>query len=468
LICVSNDGAGCTTIGNTGTSSGGAEEVGGTSVATPEMAGVMALINQKIGAPQGNPNSELYTLATKQTYASCKAESVTTSGSCYFNDIDQGTITMPCATSTSVVEGGAAYDSNSGYWVLTQPSGVQQASPDCTALNSGDVVGTLTSSGTTPGYSATTGYDLATGLGSLNIANVLGGWTAVAVGAQSATVTVGLNGVTTISASQSLPVSVTVTGSSGTPTGDVTLTASTGEYSSTQTLSGGTASFTIPANTFASAGAVTLTATYSGDSTYASSSGTASFTVTGGTGPTGTFTLAAITNPASISPGSTASATATVTASGGYAGTVTLNCRLTTSPGGAVNLPSCSPSGTISLSASATSGTATLNVTTTPITTSQLRKPDSGNGMFGAGGAVLALLVFLGIPARRRSWRAMLGMVVLLVTLASMSACGGGSVSTTTIPGTTAGTYTFTVTPSGAPVPSGAAPTSQTFNVTVN
>ena len=30
------------------------------------VAGVMALINQKAGSPQGNPNSELYVLAGKQ------------------------------------------------------------------------------------------------------------------------------------------------------------------------------------------------------------------------------------------------------------------------------------------------------------------------------------------------------------------------------------------------------------------
>jgi len=461
LICVANDGAGCTTIGNTGGSStGGAEEVGGTSVATPEMAGVMALINQKIGQPQGNPNSELYTLAGKQTYSSCKAESVTNSSSCFFNDIDQGTISMPCATSTSVVEGGAAYDPNTGYWNLTQTSGVQQASPDCIALNSGDVVGTLS------GYSAAAGYDLATGLGSLNISNVLGGWTAASVGTQTATVTLDLNGVTSIKSSQSLPVTVNVTGSGANPTGDVTLSASQSGYISTQSLTAGSASFTIPANTFTTAGTVTLTAAYSGDSTYAGSTGTAAFSVTGGTSSSGSFTLAAIASPASISPGATASATATVTASGGYAGTVTLNCALTSQPSGAVNLPSCSPSGTIALSATTTSGTATLSVTTTPITTSQLLNPAGSKGLFGAGGAVLAFLVFLGIPARRRGWRAILGMVVLLVTLASLSACGGG-ISTTTIPGTTAGTYTFTVTATGAPTISPAAAT-QTFNVTVN
>ena len=73
------------------------QEVGGTSVATPAMAGVMALINQKAGAAQGSPNAELYALAVQQSYSNCSAESVkTNSASCYFNDIDTGTNAMPC------------------------------------------------------------------------------------------------------------------------------------------------------------------------------------------------------------------------------------------------------------------------------------------------------------------------------------------------------------------------------------
>ena len=64
-----------------------------TSVATPAMAGVMALINQKTGSIQGNPNAEFYKLAAKQTYSNCSAESVTNSSSCYFNDIDAGSFT---------------------------------------------------------------------------------------------------------------------------------------------------------------------------------------------------------------------------------------------------------------------------------------------------------------------------------------------------------------------------------------
>ncbi len=473
LVCVTQDGATCTSIADTecfnaGTCTTGAEEIGGTSVATPEMAGVMALINQKAGAAQGNPNSALYAIAAKQTYASCSAESGSTSNGCYFNDVDQGTNAQPCAVSgLDVVEGGAIYEGGGNWGQSTGALG--QASPNCSIINSGDVIGTLA------GYSAATGYDLASGLGSLNITNVVdasGAWTATA-GTKTATAAINLGGVTSITASQSLSVTVTVSGTSGTPTGNVTLSASANGYSSTQTLSGGTATFTIPANTFTSNGTVTLTAYYSGDGNYAAStSSTATFTVTGGTAPpTGTFALAAITSPAAIAPGSTASATATVSSSNGYAGTVTLSCALMTEPSGATNLPSCSPTGTITLSGTATSGNTTLSVTTTPSTveTSRIAPADS-KGLFGAGGgALLALLVFFGIPAHRRSWRAMLGMVALLVTLGSLAACGGGGggTTTTTIPGTTAGTYTFTVTPQGNPAPTSAAAT-QTFTVTVN
>jgi subtilase family serine protease len=470
LVCVTQDGATCTDITATSTNAlGGAEEVGGTSVATPEMAGVMALINENAGAPQGNPNAVLYSLAAKQTYSECSAEGPPSS-SCYFNSVDQGTNAQPCAVSALDLEGGAIFEN--GGWE-PGPTEAAMPSPNCSIINSGDVIGTLA------GYAAATGYNQANGLGSLNVANVInaGVWTATA-GTKAATVAISLGAVTTISESQSLNVTVTVSGASGTPAGTVALTATnTSEYSSEQTLSaGGTATFTIPANTFTSTGTATLTAIYSGSSTYATSSNTASIVITAGTAPpTGTFTLAAITSPAAIAPGATASATATVSSSNGYAGTVTLSCALTAEPAGATNLPSCSPTGTITLSATATSGNTTLSVTTTPATVSALElpnpalpKPARGNGLLGTGGAVLALLFFFGIPTRRRSWRAMLGMVALLVTLGSLAACGGGGGTTkTTIPGTTAGTYTFTVTPQGSPAPTSAAAT-QTFTVTVN
>src|ERR1019366_8430172 len=70
---------------------------------------------------------------------------------------------------------------------------------------------------------------------------------------------------------------------------------------------------------------------------------------------------------------------------------------------------------------------------------------------YAAGSAALACILLFGIPARRRSWRTMLGMLVFLVSLTGgVLACGGGGGSTggggTSNPGTTAGTYTVTIT----------------------
>jgi len=93
----------------------------------------------------------------------------------------------------------------------------------------------------------------------------------------------------------------------------------------------------------------------------------------------------------------------------------------------------------------------------------------NGRGLFGAGGgAVLAFLVFLGIPARRRSWRSMLGLLVLMTALGSLAACGGGGGGGGGggNPGTMAGTYTFTVTGTGNPTVT--PPPTATFTVTVN
>jgi multidrug efflux pump subunit AcrA (membrane-fusion protein) len=88
-----------------------------------------------------------------------------------------------------------------------------------------------------------------------------------------------------------------------------------------------------------------------------------------------------------------------------------------------------------------------------------------------AGGAALACLLLFGIPARRRKWRAMLGMVALLAVLVGgIVACGGGSGSTSnnnpSNPGTTAGSYTVTVT--GTDTATGKIAASTSVNLTVN
>ncbi|MGA3263637.1 MAG: kelch repeat-containing protein [Terracidiphilus sp.] len=190
---------------------------------------------------------------------------------------------------------------------------------------------------------------------------------------------------------------------------------------------------------------------------------------------TATFTVsAAAASPASIAPGATASSTVTVSTTTGYAGTVTLTCALTQSPSGATDPPTCSGgSSTVTLSTTTTSGTATVTVSTTAPSSSSAfttPRPGNGKGWGGAGGgAVLALLILLGIPARRRIWRSMLGAVALMAVLGGLAGCGdfweAPNSGTSSTGGTTAGTYTFTVTGTGNPAVT-PAPTS-TFTVTV-
>ncbi len=301
-----------------------ASEVGGTSASTPAMAGVMALINQKAGAAQGNPNAELYKLAVQQTYSSCSAETIaknpTAANNCYFYDIDTGTNSMPCD-----------YGADIGI------------SPNCTATEVvggyADDVGILTLPGVTPptpGYNATAGYDMATGLGSLNVYNVVEAWPA-AVGQATATVTV------TAPASQSstntMVVSGIAAGISGgpetpkgvpvPPTGTVTVTmAETGSATHTQTQTAlsitGSYSYSVPANSL-SAGTYTLTATYNGDAVYSAATSTpATVTVTTPTLLTPTVTV----TPASATLNSNATLSVPVTVTGSGAtptGTVTLS-----------------------------------------------------------------------------------------------------------------------------------------------
>ena len=528
-------------------------EVGGTSVATPAMAGVMGLIDEKVGAAQGNANAELYALAAKQTYSNCSAErgagAPVTSSSCLFNDIDTGTNAMACDFDAFV----------------------STPSPNCTVMTSTDEVGIL------PGYSGAAGYDQATGLGSLNVANVVNAWTAVAPGTLAATVTV-TPAPTTLPISEILPVTVSVQGpktavtSNGTavvPTGTVTLTAgtytsqadalsSTGNFvfevpadalsvgtnsvtasysgdvnyggatgmasetgtaaalltpvvtvtpassgvtsgaslsvavsvtgsgtaaptgtvtlvgggytSGPETLSNGTFTFTIPANTLTN-GTLTLTLTYFGDLNYISATNTAMVTV-----GESTFTLTP-TMPAAIAPGASATSTITATAVAGYTGTVTLTCQeeADASPSTGDGASCTIPTAAVAMGATAVATVSTTAASTT--TTARLAQPHiggKGRGWEGAAsGAVLAMLLLFGIPARRRSWQSMVGGLALMMALGTLAACGGGGntaatnpmPTTTTDPGTSAGTYTFTVVATGNP---SVAPTVQTtFTVTV-
>jgi hypothetical protein len=246
----------------------------------------------------------------------------------------------------------------------------------------------------------------------------------------------------TITNEQTDTVSIAVGGASGqpTPTGTVTLTS--GAYSAQQTLANGAANITVPAGALSS-GANTLTATYSGDGTFAGSSGNASVTVT--------QVVISAPAPAAVSPGGSTTSNVTLSAGSTYSGTMNMSCTLVSSPTNAQSLPTCSLSPASVTIATGGNGASVLTVQTTAASNTALLRPTRVRLLgLGGGGTILAGLLLLGIPARRRRWMA---MIVLLwaVVAAGAIGCGGGGESNSgsggsSIPATTAGTYTFKVT----------------------
>jgi len=135
---------------------------GGTSFATPAFAGIMALIGQYTGSAQGNANYELYTLAGDQ-YGTSTAPNTEALGAC---NAGQGNQASPTCLFYDVTMGDTAVPCQTG-------------SLNCYTVRAGDAQGVLSTSSTSmaPAYQAGSGWDFATGLGSVNIGNLVKGWT---------------------------------------------------------------------------------------------------------------------------------------------------------------------------------------------------------------------------------------------------------------------------------------------------
>jgi hypothetical protein len=389
------------------------------------------------------------------------------------------TVTIPLTPSITVTPASNTINTAASLSVTVTVAGSSGTTPTGTVTLSGggytSAAVTLVNGSATiviPANSLTVGNDTLTASysGDANYASASGSTPAsspvtVTPALIAATVTASPATLTTDTGS-TLSVPVTVTGAGVTPTGTVTLSGG-GYTSSAATLVDGSYTFTIPSNSL-SAGADTLTATYSGDSVYLAGAGTASVTVT-----QSAYSLAA-TAPAAVTAGSPATSTVTVSTTTAYSGTVTLSCALTKSPSGATNLPTCAASTqSVTLTGASASATATVTVTSVAATTAMASPVNDGkqNGwMRVGGGTVLAFILFLGIPSRRHGWRAMLGVLLLMTAIGTLSGCGGSSSSNSGKgsgkAGTTAGSYTFTVTGTGTPAEA-PAPTT-TFTLTIN
>jgi subtilase family serine protease len=125
---------------------------GGTSFASPIWAGFQALVNQKAGGLQGNPNSVYYSLASTE-YGSSGSTSCNSSegnkvgSSCIFYDVTQGDMDVNCTGKV-----------------------------DCFLPSGRNGVLSTSSSADDPAYKTTTGWDFATGIGTVNVANLVNNW----------------------------------------------------------------------------------------------------------------------------------------------------------------------------------------------------------------------------------------------------------------------------------------------------
>jgi hypothetical protein len=231
----------CTSLGGTPCQINAQQEVvgltlvGGTSLSTPAMAGILALIEQKNGALQGQINYILYPLAQAQGN-SCNSSTQTNPAaqtSCVFYDVTTGTNEVPCAG----------------------------ASPGCSSTQN-------TVNGFTTGQTAGQGYDLVTGLGSVNATNLAMAWkNSTLVPSQTAVATsstafvhgtpVTLNGT------------VASTSGSGSPTGSVSIkTDLYGDPQQTLALTSGAFSGSVSA---LPGGQYNMRAYYAGDPTFSPS-----------------------------------------------------------------------------------------------------------------------------------------------------------------------------------------------------
>jgi len=250
IICQSDQdptgGSGCDLATSPTSPNHNFQAVGGTSAPTPAFAAIMALVNQQTNQRQGNANPVLYALAAKAGSSCTSNASAVTNATCVFYDIAKGNNSVAC-------QGGTPNCSNKS-----------------TTANQFGILTTATG-GSTPAFNATAGYDLATGLGSINVANLLSAWAAVANRTSSATT---LTSTTTFPITHGTNATFTVSVAPTTATGDVSLIASPPGAPIMQVAVGPftliNGSVTFPTNLLPG-GTYPVLAHYAGDATFGSS-----------------------------------------------------------------------------------------------------------------------------------------------------------------------------------------------------
>ncbi|MGA7080541.1 MAG: protease pro-enzyme activation domain-containing protein [Terriglobales bacterium] len=398
-----NGGAPCT--GAPDNWSGG----GGTSFSSPIMAGIQALVNQNARGPQGNPNPIYYQLAATEYGAGGDTSCNSTLGngvasSCIFYDVTLGDMDINCTGTND------CYLPSGTYGVLSTSDGSYL-----------------------PAYGTQTGWDFATGIGTVNAANLVNGWPA-ALSATTTTVASSQNPQTQ-GVSVTFTATVTTLGSN-TPTGTVTFyDGNTSIGTGSLTALNATQATATLATSALPVGSNSITAGYGGDSNNAQSTSLALNQVINGTfsfASTGASSLTVLAGQTTSTTGSYAFL-ATPTSAGTFGATVTFACGFApTDP--TLTTSSCTFSPT-SIAAGAGATTVTMTITS--------KGPNTGIGQPGQKirqrradnrspwlplTLPLAGIVVAGV-AGRKVWKhsAVASLCVSLMLLGLLVACGGGS-----------------------------------------
>ena len=488
------DGACTNSAVGFGSALGGGGIVGGTSVAAPNFAAMLAVIEQANGgASLGNVNPILYTLAQGA------------SGSTIFNDITTGNNIVACtggstncSSQTANVNGTMGYSAGVGYdqvtglgsinapllraalqtvtaktptlalslsanpptagaavtFTLVVGTGTGTATPtgnvqfavdganvgSAVALASGVATYTYSGFATPANHTVTANYagdsNYNAGTASVTVTAIL---PVPTVTVTPANATIALNSATTFTA--------TIAGTAGTPTGTVQFAVDGINAGSAVMLAAGTATYTYPGSS--TAALHTITAAYSGNTTYSAATGTTNLTV----GAVPSFTLAATPSTLTVSAGNSGNETLTVSPVNGFTGVVNLTYTVAgpsgatftgclTASSSAVNISS-TVAPTLALAVQTTAANCS-GATTLPLRASAaVSKPPVDWGHTGF--AVISAAGLLGCCFLRRRLRP--GLLMLFVLTALTVGMVGCSSNSNTI-GTTAsspGTYTVTL-----------------------